>query len=123
MLLTPESYWPAGVVVGLLCVAAISDGSTYITQLGFSIKEKTKYMIIPPIIALLVNVVINYLLIPRWGYIGAAIASALSFVGLSLSYYAIGNKVFPIWVDRKIVFTMICFVISIGENSAIFFEP
>jgi O-antigen/teichoic acid export membrane protein len=114
MLLTPESYWPAGVVVGLLCVAAISDGSTYITQLGFSIKEKTKYMIIPPIIALLVNVVINYLLIPRWGYIGAAIASALSYAGLSLSYYAIGNKVFPIWVDRKIVFTMICFVLSIG---------
>ena len=60
------------------------------------------------------NVVINYLLIPRWGYIGAAIASALSYAGLSLSYYAIGNKVFPIWVDRKIVFTMICFVISIG---------
>jgi O-antigen/teichoic acid export membrane protein len=111
--ITPKSYWAAGVIVGMLCVASISDASTYITQIGFSIREKTKYMLIPPMIALGVNVALNYLLIPVWGYIGAAVASALSYAGLSLSYYLIGNRIFAIHVDRRLVWVVICFVFSI----------
>jgi O-antigen/teichoic acid export membrane protein len=113
LVLTPESYWLASGLVGILSISVICDGSTYITQLGLAIKEKTKFMIIPPLVGFSLNILLNSFFIPIWGYYGAAIASAIAYISLALSYFIIGQKVYPIIVDKKFVLLFMLFVCTI----------
>ncbi|MFP8954771.1 flippase [Natrialbaceae archaeon A-arb3/5] len=59
-------------------------------------------------LAFLVNIVLNLVLIPRYGYMGAAVTSMLSFVTLNLTVYAIlklkyGITPFSKWAGRTFV--------------------
>lgn len=56
-------------------------------------KEKTKYIAIASVGAAIINILLNYLLIPRYYAKGAAIATALSFVIIYL-FHAIAARCF-----------------------------
>jgi O-antigen/teichoic acid export membrane protein len=49
------------------------------TVVGIEIVRKTSYAMLASVIAVLVNVVANYLLVPRYGAAGAAISTATAF--------------------------------------------
>ena len=71
-------------------------------------------MLIPAVIGFFFNVLLNYILIPFYGKTGAAVASALSYFLLALSYIIIGQKIFPLHVDwPKMTSLVIVFIISI----------
>lgn len=77
-----------------------------------TITEKLKYILPGAIVSAIVNVLLNILLIPEYGTIGAAIAS--SFTGLvsaSLLFYY-GNKCFklPIQINKIIFMYFLLFV-------------
>lgn len=49
--------------------------------------EKTEYIMVNTIISTLLNIILNYLFIPLWGMLGAAIASTISLTIWSLMSY------------------------------------
>lgn len=75
----PEHYsairqlMPTLVAVPLLCLFA------EVTGIGINLRKKTIFHSIATLTALLVNLILNYLLIPVYGIGGAAIATVLSF--------------------------------------------
>lgn len=50
------------------------------TVVGVGISRKTKYIFLASLLALMVNVVLNYILIPNYGASGASIATLISFL-------------------------------------------
>ncbi len=59
-------------------------GMQYFFTLG-----RPKIHLYTSLITLLVNIALNYLLIPRWGIFGAAVASSLSYLGYGVFYLAL----------------------------------
>jgi len=63
------------------------------------------------------NIILNLLLIPKYSYIGASIASVSSlFFGISLQYYFFLKRVFKVYISKIILKPFISVIlISIGS--------
>lgn len=116
-LMAAEEFLPASSLVGLLVVAIIADGSTYVTQIGFSVHRRSGLMVIPPCAALLVNVLLNLLLISRFGAIGAGVASVISYLVLAVTFYAFGQQFIRIVLPRTCVAFLGTFLAGIAACS------
>jgi O-antigen/teichoic acid export membrane protein len=92
LLLTTKTFSEGFVVVPLLVLAAILASIGQYFTYGIQIAQKSHYRLFLNVAALLLNVALNYLLIPRLGIIGAALATVLSFVFLT---------VVGIWLSQK----------------------
>jgi O-antigen/teichoic acid export membrane protein len=67
-------YWEGLKVVPILSLSFMVMGMNYFVQIGLFLKNKTKYYLIPSFFAIIINVIINYILIPVYGILGAAIS-------------------------------------------------
>ncbi|WP_160054016.1 lipopolysaccharide biosynthesis protein [Shewanella litoralis] len=75
----PDSYTD----LNFLFVAAVGVPLIYmlseVTQVGIGISRRTSFSIIASVVALVVNVVLNFIFIPAYGASGAAIATLVAF--------------------------------------------
>jgi O-antigen/teichoic acid export membrane protein len=76
---TPE-YLKAAPIVVLIAFSYIFLGLHFIIVIGLHLKDKSKYYPILVVIPGLLNLILNYLLIPRYGIIGAGITTFFSFL-------------------------------------------
>ncbi len=95
-ILTPQVYHPAYKVVGLLNLSVILHGVFYIFGIGISIGKKTKYFAYSYILGAIANILLNLLLIPHYGVIGAASATLISF-GITAAFGSYwSRKTYPL---------------------------
>ena len=96
MIMTTPKFYAAAAVVPLIALSYIFSGVRHMTNTGLAILNKNYY--VPPIIvgSALINLGLNYVLIPPYGMIGAAWATILSYLILvivqtlvNLHYYYI----------------------------------
>lgn len=80
---TPASTALSILAIGFFSRAAFGRSRETVSALGF-----TTYLLVTNVAAFALNVGLNLVLIPRYGPNGAAVASAVSFVGLNLVVYA-----------------------------------
>jgi len=89
-------YAPGSTALSILAIgfftrAAFGRSRETISALGY-----TGYLLVTNVFAFSVNVGLNLLLIPRYGPTGAAVASAVSFVGLNLAVFVFLDRRFGI---------------------------
>ena len=75
-----QKYWPAAVVIPLLALSTVLDGASRVLNVGITLRKRT---ILSPVVigaALAVNLGLNILLIPRYGMLGATVATLLSYI-------------------------------------------
>ncbi len=84
LLLTTKTFSQGFVVVPLLVVAVILSSIGQYFTYGIQIAQKSGLRLLLNLLALVVNIALVYLLIPKFGMIGAALATALSFVVLTV---------------------------------------
>ena len=94
-LLGPD-YWPGTRVVPPILVAYLLYGIYVIFTAGPSIRKKTGRVAGVTIVGLALNLAANYLLIPRFGMLGAAWAQLLGFGAMALGLQLVGRKLYPI---------------------------
>ncbi|WP_235611272.1 oligosaccharide flippase family protein [Pseudoalteromonas luteoviolacea] len=110
-----EEYYSAITVLPVLVIASLINGM-YIFFPGLFIKKKTKLISIVTLSSALLNVILNYLLIPVWGILGAAYATLISSILLLLLFYKLGNQHYEISysLSSVVIITlsslMVCFV-------------
>jgi O-antigen/teichoic acid export membrane protein len=76
--------------------AAISGIKAFHLDLVFQLGKETKWQLYTYIIAAIVNVILNFTLIPQIGLLGAAISTLIAFsVAFVLSWY-FGRSIFPV---------------------------
>jgi O-antigen/teichoic acid export membrane protein len=91
---TPE-YGAAAAVVGTL-VVAILLAQMYIFAPGIVIAKKTPYVTGINVLAAVVNVALNWVLIPRYGIGGAALATLSGSATAFAAYLLVGQTLYPI---------------------------
>ncbi len=95
-ILAPPSYYPIIDVIPYIMIGAILNGLFIIPVRGILQQKKTSVLPFIILVSLIVNVFLNFILIPKFQMIGAACANIVSsFVMLSICYI-ISQKLYNI---------------------------
>ncbi|MFP7393981.1 polysaccharide biosynthesis protein [Niallia circulans] len=92
VILLSKDYYDAKFIIGLLCLQPIMYTVSETTTLGIVFSKKSYYHLWVSLIALLPNIVLNILLVPKFGAVGAAISTGFSFVLFFVSRSYFSNK-------------------------------
>ena len=108
-----DSFWSAYKVVSIVLIGYFFFG-TYVIQLpGVYAKEITTWIPIFRAIGAISNISLNILLIPEYGVLGSAWATAISFVIMSLSVFIKLFNVYYVKYNLKAILYPILFMIII----------
>jgi len=104
----------AGVgVVPILLMANLFLGVFYNLSIWFKLTDRTKTGAAISITGAIITLVLNFLLIPVMGYMGAAWATLICYASMMVISYIMGQKYFPVNYDlkRALKYSMITMVI------------
>lgn len=106
-----EDYREASTLLPLLVFAPCINTIAEVSGIGITLSKKTYYNIYVSLIAVIINLIGNLLLIPSFGLIGAAISSALTYIGFywaktlySQKHYKFINKYKNHLMSQLIIF-------------------
>ncbi len=114
MLTTPSEYWPAAVVLGVVAMGTVLSGTTQLTALGISLERRTQLLSTAAWITAGVNLVLNWLLIPAYGALGAGVATFASYGVLTGLYLFWSQRLHPIPLEKaKLLYSLAVVVLVI----------
>ncbi len=96
MVMATPAYYAGYKVVPLLALSYILLGMCSILVAGIQISNKTKYSSYSFMIAAGVSLGMNFLLVPRFGMMGAATASVTAYAVLNALYFAFSQRFYHI---------------------------
>jgi len=99
-LIGPE-YWAGLNIVPFILFAYLINGMHTIFSAGIYIEEKSIYVPVITGIGALINVALNFLLIPLLNITGAAIAAVVSYLFIGFGYYYVAQKFFKVKYELK----------------------
>ena len=112
--LIAPSYWSGLPIVPVILLGYLFNGIYVVFTAGIYIKEKSIYVPFITGLGALVNIVVNFALIPSMGMMGAAFATLASYVVIAAGFFIITQKFYKInyeyWKITKIFF----FIFIIG---------
>lgn len=94
-LLVTEPFY-GGAVVVIYLVPAILLANMYIFAPGIGIAKKTHFLIWINVGGALVNVALNYLLIPTLGIVGAGLATLLGYLSVFTVYMVLSQRLYTV---------------------------
>jgi O-antigen/teichoic acid export membrane protein len=81
--------------VGLLMLSIVAFGISTVVMAGISIMRRTKVLAVLAVVAAVVNIALNFALIPPFGMVGAAAATALAYLVLTALHYRVAQRYYP----------------------------
>jgi O-antigen/teichoic acid export membrane protein len=112
-----KEYWNGLAIVPVLSVAFLILGMNNFVNVGLSLKNKTRYYIIPTFVAALVNIGLNFLFIKWFGFTGPAYSAVISQAINTILIAVLANRFMSIGFEwRKILYVLIlaCIFYLIG---------
>jgi O-antigen/teichoic acid export membrane protein len=100
--------------VGPLMLGAIGYGIVSLLTTGFAITRKTGRLALLTVVAAGVNIALNFVLIPPYGIVGAAFATAIGYGVLAASYYWAAQRVYWTPYEWQKVLTTLAFATVLG---------
>lgn len=101
IMIQDQSYWEAMKVVPLIILANFFLGIYNNLSVWYKLTDKTKIGAYISIIGALLTLVLNYLLIPKYSYMGSAIGTIVAYGTMMVISYILGNRYYPIPYDMK----------------------
>jgi O-antigen/teichoic acid export membrane protein len=105
--LSPDSFHRAADAVALLAFASTAYAGYTVVAIGIGRARQTQFNWIVSGAAAAVNVVLNVILIPPYGMIGAAISTAAAYLVLFLGMVVNSHRVYPVEYQWRRVATLI----------------
>ncbi|KKQ18774.1 MAG: Polysaccharide biosynthesis protein [Berkelbacteria bacterium GW2011_GWA1_36_9] len=119
--LTPVQFHSAYTIVPMVAFSYIFLGHYSIMITGTYLKRKTFYIFITEVLAIIINLGLLFLLVPRFGRIGAAWATLGSYFALPVIIYALTFKVFPIKYEyKRLIQILIAILIVLWINQFLY---
>jgi len=119
----PEFY-PAYQIIPIIVFANVFNGAKAVLNIGMLLKEKTSYVAYATILAALVNIGLNFMLIPYYGMMGAAFATVIALVLFDLTSYYFSNRFYPIPYEiSKVLKMLIVTILLFGISRVLFGLP
>jgi O-antigen/teichoic acid export membrane protein len=102
-----KEYWNGVLIVPVMSMAFLIMGMNYFVNIGMTLKNKTRYYIIPTFVSAFVNIGLNFIFIKRFGFIGAAYSALISQSLNTLLITVIANRFMPVEFEWKKIFTIL----------------
>lgn len=108
-----ESYWEGLGVVPILLYANLFLGLFYNLSIWYKLSEKTRFGAIIASIGAIITLTLNYILIPKIGYMGSAWATFFCYLSMVVISYVLGQKHYkiPYDVKRMSLYLLLTFVL------------
>jgi len=101
IMIRDSSYWEAMKVVPLIILANFCLGIYTNLSVWYKLIDKTYIGAWISIVGAVVTLVLNFLLIPKYSYMGSAIATISAYGSMMVISYVLGNRYYPIPYDMK----------------------
>ena len=96
-----EEFWEAAKIIPIISLAYLFH-ALYLLQLpGVYLLEKPGWITCILGIGAFSNIILNLLFIPRYGIVGAAWATCISFVLMAVIFYMINRQIFHVSYNWK----------------------
>lgn len=125
-ILAPPSYYPVIEIIPFIMIGAAFNALFFIPVRGIYQQKKTVYLPFIIFVALIINITLNFILIPKFQMLGAASATAAASFVMLILCYVISQKLYYIPYQYKRLFKIfisciLCYVLSefIGGYSLI----
>jgi O-antigen/teichoic acid export membrane protein len=92
----PVAYRSVGFVIPIVAISIVFYGMYYVLMVGSNVKGRSWMNSIFTLLAAIVNVIMNLVLIPHYGAMGAAVATLVGYIVLALAAYIANQKIYPI---------------------------
>lgn len=102
-----RGYWVGPAMIPLLALSAVLDSAARVLNIGITLRKRTIYAPLVILVALGVNVALNFWLIPRYGGMGATFSTLASYAVFCALRYWVSNLFFKVRYEWKRVFTLI----------------
>lgn len=119
-IIAPATYSAALSAVPYLTLGLVFLGTTAVVGAGLTIAKRVQYITYAFLAAAGVNVALNFLLIPDWGMLGAAIATLISYGVLSSLLYHFSQRIYHVAYPLGRIMGQLALTISIMIVAAIF---
>lgn len=91
-----SEYWNGIVIIPIILTAYLFYGIYVNFTVGIYIEQKTKWMVLFTGLAAVVNVGSNLYLMPRFGMMGAAVATLLSYAVMAVTIFIANQLIYPV---------------------------
>jgi O-antigen/teichoic acid export membrane protein len=119
-LVVGPAYAAGGGVVAWTAIGVLLQGIYLLTSIGLNITKHTQYYPVSTIAGAACNVALNFVLIPRFGIIGAAWANAAGYGVQAIVAYSLSQRFFPIQYEiGRLTRVGAAAVIAYGASRAI----
>lgn len=106
------NYWAGLNIVPIVLAAYLFNGLALTFSAGIYIEKKTFFLPITTSISAVTNVILNIILIPKMGIMGAAIATLLSYFIMAVSTYYISQNIYRVQYEFTRIFIITSALIS-----------
>jgi O-antigen/teichoic acid export membrane protein len=121
-LLTPAGYHDGAAAVPWLTLGFFFSGLTVFLSIGLHIEKRTPWITWIALIAAAANVGLNLVLIPFWGMVGAAMATAGAYALMAALFHQVTNRIYPVDFETgRLMGLSMLFGVGLGVASGL--EP
>lgn len=92
-------YHAAYRVVPIIMMAHLIYGVIGVIDSGIIFSRKVSYQAVIFAVGVVLNMALNLVLIPRWGYTGAAWAALASYAAVAAAAFVVSNRLYPVGVE------------------------
>ncbi|MBU1118912.1 oligosaccharide flippase family protein [Patescibacteria group bacterium] len=100
-IIATNAYEGASIIVLPVTLSYVFLGIHYIVVVGLHLKERSHLYPILIVFPALLNIILNYLLVPPYGMIGAAITTFISFLFMGILTVALVQKYYAFVYEKK----------------------
>lgn len=112
-ILATKKYSGASQIIPLVTSSILIYGVSHIIGAGFHLMKQTKKIALYMVIAALLNIILNLYLIPKYGIMGAAYSTVVSYMLLTILITINSKKLLKItWPFKDIMFYLFFAIIS-----------
>jgi O-antigen/teichoic acid export membrane protein len=113
----------AYLTVGPLALGTALYGIATVLTTGLAIVRKTVHLAGLAVGAAVLNIALNFALIPPFGIVGAGLATAAGYGALAFSYYWLAQRLYPTPYEPRKVLTMLAAASLLGLLGLVSFGP
>jgi O-antigen/teichoic acid export membrane protein len=106
----------------LVTLGGVALGISSIVMAGISYTRRTTYFAVLSVAAAAVNIALNLVLIPPFGMVGAAAATAVALGLLTAAYYVVSQRLYPTPYEVRLVVAIVAVGIPAGAVGLLQFD-
>ncbi|WP_282079793.1 oligosaccharide flippase family protein [Aquimarina algiphila] len=117
-----QAYWEAVKIVPIIVLANLCLGIYHNLSVWYKITDRTKFGAYISVVGAGLTLLLNFILIPRYSYLGSAIATLVAYGSMMLLSWYFGRKYYPIPYNLKKIGMYLTLSISFSILSFYIFD-